>query len=162
MHRHWQDFILAACQLCGRMALSTEAIIALLALFVACVPGVWFIVNHKNQICHWWSRTPGNPFPLLSASDHRQPSNSQADQNDAPHDWSRGHNQISLPTHSALHPSRNPNRQILSYLINPFRNSLKGHDIANQGISMLQLEIGLFSFNSVRHSTRIISRKTSL
>jgi hypothetical protein len=44
------------------MALSTEAIIALLALFVACVPGVWFIVNHKNQICHWWSRTPGNPF----------------------------------------------------------------------------------------------------
>jgi hypothetical protein len=42
------------------MALSTEATIALFALFVACVPGIWFIVNQKDQIRQWWNRNQGH------------------------------------------------------------------------------------------------------
>lgn len=38
------------------MTLTTEAIIALIALFVACVPGIRFLISHKSVICQWWSR----------------------------------------------------------------------------------------------------------
>ncbi|PYH84570.1 hypothetical protein BO82DRAFT_7799 [Aspergillus uvarum CBS 121591] len=36
------------------MSLSAETIIALLALLVACVPGIWFIVRHSALIRRWW------------------------------------------------------------------------------------------------------------
>lgn len=44
--------------------MSTEAIIALVALFIACVPGVRFLVNHRQKITQWWNRTQGKIFIL--------------------------------------------------------------------------------------------------
>jgi hypothetical protein len=38
------------------MAVSAEAIIALIALFVACVPGIRFALNNRNRIRQWWSQ----------------------------------------------------------------------------------------------------------
>ncbi|RAH84336.1 hypothetical protein BO86DRAFT_386970 [Aspergillus japonicus CBS 114.51] len=41
------------------MSLSAETIIALLALLIACVPGLWFIVKHNASIRRWWSSNQG-------------------------------------------------------------------------------------------------------
>jgi hypothetical protein len=38
------------------MALSPEAIIALVAVFIACVPGVRFVVQNRDRLRQWWSR----------------------------------------------------------------------------------------------------------
>ncbi|RAH68321.1 uncharacterized protein BO66DRAFT_455409 [Aspergillus aculeatinus CBS 121060] len=39
------------------MGLSAETIIALVALLVACVPGLWFMIKHNASIRRWWNNT---------------------------------------------------------------------------------------------------------
>ncbi|RAK79325.1 uncharacterized protein BO72DRAFT_457014 [Aspergillus fijiensis CBS 313.89] len=39
------------------MGLSAETIIALVALLVACVPGLRFMIKHNARIRRWWNNT---------------------------------------------------------------------------------------------------------
>ncbi|KAB8206327.1 hypothetical protein BDV34DRAFT_224670 [Aspergillus parasiticus] len=62
---------------CQKMTLTPEAIIALIALFVACVPGIRFLFSRKPKICQWWSRDRGpedpensHPSPATPVEDH--------------------------------------------------------------------------------------------
>ncbi|EYE94761.1 uncharacterized protein EURHEDRAFT_403299 [Aspergillus ruber CBS 135680] len=56
--------------------MSTEAIIALLALFIACVPGVRFLVSHRQRITQWWNRARDN-YEFGNESEHLPISNAQ-------------------------------------------------------------------------------------
>lgn len=44
------------------MSMSTEAIIALVALFIACVPGIQFLISHRHRIAQWWNTAQCNIY----------------------------------------------------------------------------------------------------
>jgi hypothetical protein len=51
------------------MNLSPEAIIALIALFVACIPGVRFILKNRNKLRRWWGQTQLTELPQSGRND---------------------------------------------------------------------------------------------
>jgi hypothetical protein len=51
------------------MDLSAEAIIALIALFVACIPGIRFILKHRNKLRRWWGQTQHTELPQSGKTD---------------------------------------------------------------------------------------------
>jgi hypothetical protein len=51
------------------MALSAEAIIALIALLIACVPGVRFILRRHSMFRQLWNRAEAAEFPLSGMHD---------------------------------------------------------------------------------------------
>lgn len=51
------------------MALSAEAIIALIALLIACVPGVRFILRRHSTFRLLWNQAEGAEFPLSGKLD---------------------------------------------------------------------------------------------
>jgi hypothetical protein len=51
------------------MTLSAEAIIALIALLIACVPGVRFILRRHSMFRLLWNRAEAAEFPLSGMHD---------------------------------------------------------------------------------------------
>jgi hypothetical protein len=49
----------------SRMTLSAEAIIGLIALFIACIPGIRFIPRRHKKFRQLWNRADGAAFPLV-------------------------------------------------------------------------------------------------
>lgn len=49
----------------SRMAMSAEAIIGLIALFIACIPGIRFILRCRNKFRQFWNRHAGTVFHCL-------------------------------------------------------------------------------------------------
>jgi hypothetical protein len=138
------------------MALSTEATIALFALFVACVPGIWFIVNQKNHIRQWWNRNQDHlsgttlihfyPCMAICTEHHWEPADHS--QPDSPED----HDLLSLPIHLTNHSSERPDPPHSANLFELVFSALQPrYDISTRGISPSALETGLLLFARVRH-----------
>lgn len=138
------------------MTLSTEATIALFALFIACVPGNQFIVNQKSQIREWWNRTRGHLSSTNSihfyqcmpicTEHHWEPAD------DGRPDSSQDHDLLSLPIHLTNLSSSSPDPPHSANLFGLLFSSLQPrYSLSNSGISPTALEAGLLLFTRVRH-----------
>jgi hypothetical protein len=140
------------------MALSTEATIALFALFIACVPGIWFIVNQKNQIRQWWNRNQDHlsgtssihfhPCMAMCTEHHWEPvDHSQPDS-------SQDHNLFRFQSAWPVIRPRPDPPHAANLLEQVFSALQPRYDISNPGVSPTALETGLLIFARVRCPVR--------
>ncbi|KAE8311268.1 hypothetical protein BDV41DRAFT_542457 [Aspergillus transmontanensis] len=112
---------------CQKMALTTEAIIALIALFVACVPGIRFLISHKSMICQWWSRDRSS-----ADLENSQPSSAPVDNH--------------FPSINASeYPPNNVNR------LDPIHSLMQRFQNPSRRTSSQRLEAGLIFYTKVGH-----------
>ncbi|GFF50463.1 hypothetical protein IFM46972_09050 [Aspergillus udagawae] len=123
------------------MALSAEAIIALIGLFIACVPGIWFAVQNKQLLRQWWNRGTSTEGSASALSVHHRPN--EENQENGHFNYTPGshlndtNSQSYLPLPSTGHPSHHHRR---SSIFEPFYTVLQRYENANGLVS------GIFFF----------------
>lgn len=139
------------------MSLSAEAIIALFALFVACVPGIRFALNRRDQICRWWARDQGMDYLPLPVS--VLPANLQCglvDNRNRPGRPENNHLSSLLPHLTVQFDdsrplSTNSDNGLQCTLFKRLYTLLRRHDPMVQELSPRRLETGLLFYSTVGH-----------
>ncbi|KAL6229175.1 hypothetical protein BDW75DRAFT_235408 [Aspergillus navahoensis] len=99
------------------MALSPEAIIALIALLIACFPVIRFAIQSRKLLRQWWNQDNSTGGPPVPFSAHNQPDEENHDNNQLNH---------------------TPGSQLINHSYLPLPST--------SGQSTQQLESGLFIF----------------
>ncbi|GFG02451.1 hypothetical protein IFM5058_00942 [Aspergillus udagawae] len=130
------------------MALSAEAIIALVALFIACVPGIRLVVQNRKWLRQWWSRGTSpedlaSPLPVHHRPNEENQENGHLNYTPGSHIPPDTNSRSYLPLPSTGHPSHHHRP---SSIFEPFYTVLQRYENANRGQSSQRLVSGIFFF----------------
>ncbi|PKX88709.1 uncharacterized protein P174DRAFT_446210 [Aspergillus novofumigatus IBT 16806] len=126
------------------MALSAEAIIALIALFIASVPGIRLVVQNRERLRQWWSRGTTTEGSVSVLSVHDRPN--EENRENGPLNYTPDSHPI-IPSYLPLSSTRDPPyHHRSSSIFEPIYTVLQRYENASRGQPSQRLESGIFFF----------------